>query len=193
MADSIPPETPHKAQKKGVYATPATTTAKRKLPWLEDPSTPSASGAPSDPANGYFSTPSKPPRDPSSSLVEPQTPAAPPTAASAASPEPPTRYKDALQNPADSTCTLIHEVLETLTSVKVPPDILEKVRNACTRHDLRYQGVVKGRDMSRLAMKAKDAKITELQARIASLEADREVERGLSRMKKWDSGRLGQD
>jgi hypothetical protein len=183
IAESFPPETPHKAQKTGVYATPATT-AKRKLPWLEQPATPARTTKPTE---DYFETPSKRPAQETNMLIDPTTPAVPPTMATAASPSPPTRFKDALQNPADSSSSLTSEVLAALSSVKVPKDNIDQVRSICTKHDLRYQGVIKGRDISRLAIKAKDAKITELQARIASLEADREVERGLSRMKRYDS------
>ncbi|KAK3059176.1 hypothetical protein LTR09_000742 [Extremus antarcticus] len=174
--------TPHKAQKTGVYATPATT-GKRKLPW-EEPSTPATT---TRPAADYFGTPSKRATQTSSTTTHPETPAAPPTAATAADPSPPTRYRDALHNPADSASSLTGEVLATLSSVKVPLDVRESLRSICTKHDLRYQGVIKGRDISRLAIKAKDAKITELQARIASMEADREVEKSLSRMRRWQT------
>ncbi|KAK3722202.1 hypothetical protein LTR37_002635 [Vermiconidia calcicola] len=182
--DSSAFETPQKAQKTGVYATPATTT-KRKLPWLEPPTTPVPAAKP---AENYFDTPSKRPRT-ARPVVEPETPLAPPTTATDASPSPPTRYKDALVNPADLASSLTSEVLAALSKgkVSIPAETLSNVRTILTRHDLKNQGVIKGRDISRLAIKAKDAKIAELQARIASLEADREVERGLGRMRRWES------
>jgi hypothetical protein len=184
IENGLPPETPHKAQKAGVYATPATT-GKRKLPWLEESKTPSTATTTN---GGYFDTPSKQPMQSSSAI---ETPTGPATIATASSPSPPTRFKDALHNPADSSSSLTSEVLAALSSVKLPKDVLEQVRSICTKHDLRNQGIVKGRDISRLALKAKDAKITELQARMASLEADREVERNLGRMKRWDSESRG--
>ncbi|KAK3704396.1 hypothetical protein LTR37_013819 [Vermiconidia calcicola] len=183
--DSSAFETPQKAQKTGIYATPATT-AKRKLPWLEQPTTPVPAARP---AETYFDTPYKRPPQTARPIVELETPSGPPTAATAASPSPPTRFKDALVNPADSASSLTSEVLAALSKGKVliPAETLSNVRTILTRHDLKNQGVIKGRDISRLAIKAKDAKIAELQARIASLEADREVERGLGRMRRWES------
>ena len=180
--DGAAPETPYKAQKTGVYATPATT-GKRKLPWLEQSTTPATTRLGKD----CFATPSKKSANISASNVggaEPETPATPPTPADPKSPSPPTRHKDALYNPADSASSLTSQVLTTLSSVAIPPDIRESVRSILSKHDLKAQGVVKGRDLSRLALKAKDAKIAELQARIASLEADREVERSVARMRR---------
>lgn len=178
------PITPHKAQKTGVYATPATT-AKRKLPWLEQlPAETSTK-----PADDYFSTPSKPPINTSqtqSTFTEPGTPTAQPTLATISTPSPPTRHKDALINPADDTSSLTSEILASLSSLSMPAGTLSNVRSILTKHDLRTQGIKKGRDISRLALKAKDAKIAELQARIASLEADRELERGLGRMRRGE-------
>ena len=182
-ADAASLQTPHKVQKTGVYATPATT-GKRKLPWLELPTTPAAASKSTD---DYPTTPSKQPANNGRPIIEPETPSAPPTLATAATPSPPKRHKDALTDPADSASSLTSEVLAALSSVSMPPQTLSNVRSILTRHDLKAQGVVKGRDISRLALKAKDAKIAELQARIASFEADREVERGLGRMKRWES------
>jgi hypothetical protein len=178
------PETPYKAQKTGVYATPATT-GKRKLPWLMEEAT--ANTSTSKPAEDYFNTPSKRTTQTPTIKQEPGTPAAQATLATAASPSPPARYRDALHNPADSGSSLTSEVLAALSTTNISSDVRETLRSICTKHDLRYQGVVKGRDVSRLAIKAKDAKITEIQARIASIEADREVEKSLSRMRRWQS------
>ena len=178
-ADAAAPQTPHKVQKTGVYASPATT-VKRKLPWLEQSATPATSLL--NPTEDFFATPSKSSVNPLVSINGPETPASPPTLATAASLSPPSRYKDALYNPADSSSSLTSEVLASLSSVSIPPDIISNMRSILTRHDLKTQGISKGRDISRLAIKAKDAKIAELQARIASLEADREVEREINRM-----------
>lgn len=186
-ADAVAPLTPHKAQKTGVYATPATT-AKRKLPWLEQP----PDTTPVKIAEDYFSTPSKQPTYPAqqtqSTVTEPETPGAPPTLATASTPSPPTRYKDALFNPADDASSLTAEVLASLSSAPIPAEMLSHIRGILTKHDLKTQGIKKGRDISRLALKAKDAKIAELQARIASLEAEKELERGLGRMRRGEGG-----
>lgn len=177
-------QTPLKAQKTGVYATPATTTTKRKLPWLEQPATPSES---THHPESYFDTPSKQ-QATTSALGDPRTPSVAAPVPAAATPSPPTRHRDAFVNPADSTSALTTEVLNTLSGVHVPPDTLLTLRSILSKHDLRAQGVVKGRDISRLALKAKDAKIAELQARIASLEAHWEVERELGKMKRRNAG-----
>lgn len=181
-ADTATPITPHKAQKTGVYATPATT-AKRKLPWLEQPEP----TTPMRQTEDYFTTPSKQPKNTSntqSTFTEPGTPTIPHTLATASTPSPPTRHRDALLNPADDESSLTSEVLASLSSAHIPAETISNVRSILTKHDLRAQGIKKGRDVSRLALRAKDAKIAELQARIASLEADRELERGLDRMRR---------
>ena len=180
--------TPQKAQKIGAYATPATS-VKRKLPWLgENPMTPVRSSA----ANSALdvSTPSKyaPQICTLRGAPDPETPDALYTPlASVQTPSPPTRHKDAFSNPTEGDDTLTSEVMVCLgsSSKQIPADVLSKVRSIVARHDIRAQGVRKGRDISRLALKAKDARITELQARIASLEAAREVEKGVEKMKKW--------
>lgn len=180
-------QTPQKAQKTGVYATPATT-AKRKLPWLEQqPITPVDSKT--QVGEDYFQTPSKPPASGIANGDQPETPHAPLTISNAnRTPSPPARHRNALSNPADSASSLTAEVLACInaSSVKLPPDVISNLRGIVSKHDLKAQGIVKGRDISRLAIKAKDAKIAELQARIASLEAEREVERGVQRMRRWE-------
>lgn len=197
---AAPPETPHKAQKTGVYATPATTTEKkRRLPWLEDfagaPVTPQTLPAPVR-QQDYFATPSKPPAKTLPTISEqdgPKTPHfAPPTPATAAkSPSPPSRHKDALSNPADSSSTLTSEALAALSSVNLPPDALSNLRSILSRHDLKTQGVSRGRDISRLALKARDAKVAELQAKIQSLEAEREVDKSVIRTLRWEKEKGG--
>jgi hypothetical protein len=97
------------------------------------------------------------------------------------------RHRDALSNPADETSSLTVEALAALSSISIPPHILAELRGILSKHDLKAQGVVKGRDISRLALKAKEAKMAELEARIASLEAEREVSRGVIRGLRWES------
>ncbi|KAK4545653.1 hypothetical protein LTR36_002606 [Oleoguttula mirabilis] len=180
------PETPHKAQKTGVYATPATT-GKRKLPWLEQPSTPAPSSA--KPTSDHFHTPTR-----TSAFLAPikeeqtlETPKAPPTLTTAKSPSPPSRYKDALTNPADASSSLTGEALAALSSANIPPDVLSNLRSILSKHDLKNQGITRGRDISRLALKARDAKIVELQMRIESLQADAELDRGVIRQLRWQA------
>ncbi|KAK5690673.1 hypothetical protein LTR17_025888 [Elasticomyces elasticus] len=103
-------------------------------------------------------------------------------------PSPPTRYKDALSNPADSTSSLTSEALAILQPLTIPPDIRDKLRGILSKHDLKTQGIVKGRDISRLAIKAKDAKIAELSTRIAGLENARIAEL-MARITSLEAGR----
>ena len=163
------PETPHKAQKTGVYATPATT-GKRKLPWQED--------FPASLADSAVVTPSKASAEPT---VAAETPAMA-AFTTTATPSPPTRHKNALHNPADQGSSLTSEVLSTLSPVNIPPKTFEELRSILTKHDLRTQGVTRGRDISRLALKAKDAEIIELKARIGRMEAELELQNEMRRV-----------
>lgn len=190
-ADASSLQTSHKAQKTGIYATPSTTSAatsgKRRLPWLEEPATPTSAKKSED----YLATPSKPPVTSANStrtLASPTTPTASASNSHAQpeSPSPPTRQKDALTNPADSSSSLTAEALFILSKTAMTPAVREALRSALSKHDLKTQGIVKGRDITRLALKAKDAKIAELQAKVTSLEAEREVDRGVVRKLKWD-------
>ncbi|WPG98818.1 Hypothetical protein R9X50_00161600 [Acrodontium crateriforme] len=187
VADEAAPSTPQKAQKTGVYATPATNT-KRKLPWLDPPANTST-------LISFLDTPSAQRSGLSSftdTLGQPETP---PTLARTgdSSAIHSLRFKDALKNPADSESSLTSEALAALASVNIPLEALSNLRSVLSRHDLRTQGVIKGRDISRLALKAKDTKIAELQARIASLEAEREMDRGMMRKLRWEMEHSGHD
>ena len=166
-------QTPRKIQKTGVYATPATTATKRKIPWLEEPATPSTT---TNQTNSYFDTPSKQ-HTPAKGIGDPRTPSNPPLNAAAATPAPAARHRDAFINPDDSASTLAADVLTALSGVNIPPDALSNLRSILSRHELRAQGVIKGREISRAALRAKDAKIVDLESRIGSLQADWEYER----------------
>lgn len=202
------PETPRKATKTGIYATPATTVQKKRtLPWLEQPvdsttvaRTPSVS---SDQQTGFLDSPSKPPTKALAPIPEQVYGPTPTLQAStpksqAKSPSPSNRHRDALANPADNSSSLTNEALATLAGTAIPPSVLNQLRGILSKHDLKSQGIVKGRDISRLALKAKEAKIVELQARIASLEAEREVDRSVIRSLRWEGetgshGAVGKD
>ncbi|KXT11525.1 hypothetical protein AC579_6583 [Pseudocercospora musae] len=189
-ADSISSfETPHKAQKTGVYATPATSDAKkssRKLPWLKDQQMPATPISGKKTVVDFFNTSPSKVLPSSAQEVDAQTPSVPsalPTVPE--SPTPTSRFKNALHNPADSQSSLTNEVLEELSNVALPPEKLECLRSILSKHDLRTQGITKGREISRLALKAKEAKIVELEARIASLQAAKEVDRSMIERLKW--------
>ncbi|KAM0715030.1 hypothetical protein Q7P37_009495 [Cladosporium fusiforme] len=190
------PQTPRKVAKTGVFATPATTVEKRRnIPWLQEPQT--ANTTPETPTtfnrqqSGDATSPSKspsklfPPISEKSYAPTPTLQAASPSLPMK-SPSPPTRKRDALSNPADGSSSLTTEALATLSSVSIPPDILDSLRGVLSKHDLKAQGVLKGRDISRLAIKAKEAKIVELHAKIASLEAEREVDKTMIKGLRWE-------
>ncbi|KAI9790150.1 MAG: hypothetical protein M1816_005350 [Peltula sp. TS41687] len=87
----------------------------------------------------------------------------------------PSRFRDIGSIGSGEDSSLSEEILEILDkSCLLSKDIREKIKNICNRHSLRTQGIAKGRDLSRLAIKTKEVKIAELQGRIASLEAEKE-------------------
>ncbi|GAB7356729.1 hypothetical protein MBLNU459_g7635t1 [Dothideomycetes sp. NU459] len=160
------PETPRKVAKTEAYTTPATTTAKRRLPWLDySDETPTQIQTPSKHV-GLLTPASKTPASRGKDAMAPDTT---PT---------PLRFKDALTESSTSS-ELIDEVFATFKAASAMPtsDLAVRLKSVLTKHDLRTQGVAKGREISRLALKAKDAKIAELQARVSALEAEREVDR----------------
>jgi hypothetical protein len=197
-ADSVvpAPETPRKAVKTGVYATPATTVEKKRtLPWLQEQL--DESGMPETPSifashqNDHLDSPSKQSRKTLPPI--PEQPYPPTPTLQANTPDVYSRlssnqgrYKDALANAPDCTSSLTNEVLAALSDTRVPDDVLTTLRGILSKHDLKFQGVVKGRDISRLALKAKEAKIVELHAKVASLEAERELDRGVIKSLRWE-------
>lgn len=196
-ADSVvpAPETPRKAVKTGVYATPATTVEKKRtLPWLQEQL--DESGMPGTPSifashqNDHLDSPSKQSIKTLPPIPEQPYPPTPTLQANTSSVYSRSsnqgRYKDALANPPDGTSSLTNEVLAALSDTRVPDDVLTTLRGILSKHDLKFQGVVKGRDISRLALKAKEAKIVELHAKVASLEAERELDRGVIKSLRWE-------
>lgn len=85
---------------------------------------------------------------------------------------------------------LIKDVLDVFRDLAISLDTksLGELKAALMKHVLKTRGVAKGRDISRLAIKSKDAKIEELQARIAALEAERETNRAVIRHLRRDIG-----
>ena len=190
------PETPRKAIKTGIYATPATTVEKKRtLPWLQQsvdpPNVSTTLSATFNNQTDYLDSPSKQSTKILPTIPEQVYPPTPTLQASTRdtcsnSSSTQGRYKDALSNPADSASSLTTEALAALSVTSVPQDVLTTLRGILSKHDLKSQGVVKGRDISRLALKAKEAKIVELRAKIASLEAERELDRSVIRSLRWE-------
>ena len=90
--------------------------------------------------------------------------------------------------PEAEPSTLAIEALEILRnsnsqlSAQVENDLVELIN----KHDLRTQGIVRGRDITRLAVHAKDKRIAELQTRIQILEAEKETNRRVMTHLKMD-------
>lgn len=154
------PETPRKAIKTDAFSTPA----KRKFNGTE----------PATPGSGFTDVFTTPPTGLGGrNLFSPTglpSPAETPT---------PQRFRELL--PGDSG--LATEILDSMRALNVnmTSDAITSVKLICDRHSMRLVGVTKGRDISRLAIKTKEQKITELQSKVEGLEAERETNRAAIR------------
>lgn len=77
----------------------------------------------------------------------------------------------------DDLSPLAAEALKILTNIQLSSKVETDLVDLLNKHDLRTQGIIKGRDITRLAVQAKEKKIAELQARISTLEAERDTNR----------------
>lgn len=179
------PETPRKAVKIDGLTTPATSTH-RKLPWLDH----SAQSPSTSSAKVSLSKHSVLPRlfTPSiSNLAVAQHGALTPQVTPS-----PSRFRDSSADASSPRSTLSVDVFAALndSSVPLPADLTSKLREVLTRHELRIQGVVKGREITRLALKAREAKVAELQATVANLEAERNVDHARIEKLEWEKDML---
>ena len=69
------------------------------------------------------------------------------------------------------------EVMSILKDQQIDDETTSKLRGLLNKHALRVSGIVKGRDITRVALKAKDAKIAELQQKVMTLETEREMDK----------------
>lgn len=93
----------------------------------------------------------------------------------------PRRYNGILPpNPSDVSA-LAAETLALLDrhNVVLPTKAKDELVALLNRHDLKTQGIIRGREVSRLALKKKEAQIRELNERIEGLEAERSMERAV--------------
>ena len=65
---------------------------------------------------------------------------------------------------------LVEEVMYLLNDQKIEPKVAASLRELLMKHSLKHSGIVKGRDLTRVALTAKDNKIADLQRRITALE-----------------------
>ncbi|KAL9119150.1 MAG: hypothetical protein Q9187_004299 [Circinaria calcarea] len=165
-----PPEPPRKAIKTDVLSTPGK--------WCYDEM---ALPTPFD-SDDVFSTPSTGPRHKNlfpTGLMSPETPTHP-------------RYKSIPTEDSE----LGTEILDNLRDLHIPltEESIAVVRGICGKFTLKTQGIAKGRDISRMAIKSKEAKILELQGKITVLEAERETNRAVIRhLRKGGCGGGGED
>lgn len=165
-----PPETPRKAAKTDVFTTPG----KRRHEEIEN----GAGAWPTPATDDIFTTPSTEMRGmdlfSTGSATGLLSPAETPM---------PQRFKEAIIGCSGEESELVEDVVNTFhqRSVHMDEDAMEAVKTVLNKHALKAQGIAKGRDISRLVIKLKDAKITELQSRIAALEAERETNRAVIR------------
>jgi hypothetical protein len=80
------------------------------------------------------------------------------------------------------------EALKILAPIPLNSTVESQLVTLLNKHDLRTQGIAKGRDITRLAIQSKDKRIAELQARIAGLETERETSRTVIAHLKQDIG-----
>lgn len=157
-ASMAPPETPRKAIKMDISASPS----KRRHDEME-------SGLATPASDDVFTTPATGLHGKNLFSAGLISPAETPT---------PSRFKEIALGGDSELAT---EVLAALSSMAIDAETRDAIKTVCNKHALRTQGIAKGRDVSRLAIKSKDVKIAELQARIAALEAERETNRAVIR------------
>ena len=165
----LPPfETPHKTPRTEHYTSPG------KRSYLEMQSSGNTTEPLSTPKNSddVFATPTTPNR-PRGLLSPSPTPA---------------QKHGFNHHPNAPPSDLASSALNILSPIPLPSAIEAELVDLLNKHDLRTQGIAKGRDITRLAVKSKDTKIAELQMRIAALEAERETTRTVVRHLKQDIG-----
>ncbi|KAL9623145.1 MAG: hypothetical protein Q9160_002460 [Pyrenula sp. 1 TL-2023] len=77
------------------------------------------------------------------------------------------------------TGKLTTDVLRILKPVNISAEIEEELVTLLDRDSIEMKGVIKGRDISREAIKAKDKRIAELSSRIVGLEGERETNKAV--------------
>ncbi|GAQ04632.1 hypothetical protein ALT_1953 [Aspergillus lentulus] len=106
----------------------------------------------------------------------------PPASAEVSMTPTPGRYRNVLSTDArDDSSDLGLQALEVLESHKVvvPKEAQDELLALLNKHDLKTKGIIRGRDISRIALKKKDETIMKLNERIASLESQREMDRAI--------------
>lgn len=87
---------------------------------------------------------------------------------------------DTPSNPSRHSPSLASDILPRVQA-QVSVSTLHDIEEILQRHELRLSGIVRGRDVSRLALRKKDTEIAELKSRIARLEREAELARVMRR------------
>ncbi|KAH7354702.1 hypothetical protein BKA65DRAFT_548789 [Rhexocercosporidium sp. MPI-PUGE-AT-0058] len=93
---------------------------------------------------------------------------------------------DAPSQTMQSSYDVTDEVLELLKDQHIDEDTTTALKQLLSRHAMKISGIAKGRDITRVALKAKETKIAELQQSISALEAQREMDKTVIRHFKSD-------
>lgn len=91
----------------------------------------------------------------------------------------PMRFHDAEPSSQNTSYEITEEVMELLKGQRIDEDTVSNLRGLLNRHAMKMSGIAKGRDITRVALKAKDKTIAELRQRISSLEAEREMDKAV--------------
>jgi len=104
----------------------------------------------------------------------------------------PSRFRDATEptegrsdNPQQSY-DISEEVMDLLKDQHIDEETTSSLRKLLNKHALKISGIAKGRDITRVALKAKDVKIAGLQQKITALETEREMDKTVIRHFKSD-------
>ena len=104
----------------------------------------------------------------------------------------PSRFRDATEKgetrgeTTNQGYDITEEIFELLRSQHIDEETSSSLRQLLNKHALKISGIAKGRDVTRLALKAKDVKIAELQEKITALEIEREMDKTIIRHFKSD-------
>jgi len=100
----------------------------------------------------------------------------------------PSRFRDVSVDPNNSHngYDITNEVMSLLRDQRIDEETTSNLRELLNKHALKISGIAKGRDITRLALKSKDAKIAELQQKITRLETEREMDKTVIRHFKSD-------
>lgn len=188
-------ETPSKAVKTSNIATPAT--GRRQLPWqMDQPIAGSSHGLqtpqserriPGDPfasryaaAGASLFTPVKEEKDGSHQTATPSSSFETPT---------PSRFRNAV---AEDVIQDIFGILQE-ADVRMRVQTENELKSLLSKHAKSAEGYKRGREVLRTTVKARDAKVTELNYRISTLEAELEAERATVKHLQWELQNEAQD